>query len=62
MHPTDGELIAVNRRRTLHRIRTAALAAVLAALAIPAGAQAACLGADEEPSQVALVASERSTF
>jgi uncharacterized protein YkwD len=54
-------LIAVNRR-TLHRTRTAALAAVLAALAIPAGAQAACLGSDEEPSGVSLVVAERATF
>ena len=68
-------MIAVTRR-TLHRIRFAALAATLVALAAPAGAQAldipalpplpgpheACPGANAEPTEVSLVVSERATF
>jgi uncharacterized protein YkwD len=49
------DLIAVNRR-TLHRTRTAALAAVLAALAIPAGAQALDLPAVPQVPDVPAVA------
>jgi uncharacterized protein YkwD len=50
------------RNRTIPRTRIAALVAVLGALAVPAGAQAACQGANDDPSAVSLVASERATL
>jgi uncharacterized protein YkwD len=49
-------------RSTLYRTRIAALVAVVVALAVPAGAQAACPGGDAEPNEVSLVIAEQATF
>lgn len=55
-------MIAAARTRKLRSALIAALTAAVAALAAPGVASAACVGADDEPTAVSLVVSERATF